>query len=574
MRLPYSLSSLLTLSALLHFAAWLVPTTARAQAWAWAHQTVSSRAGGVLTERHFSGTDAPGSIYTAFAFTDTTQCGPLRLIAPRRGQFGGWRSAVAVTKLSAGGQWNWATTVAGNGWSDVDAMTTDPAGTTALTGFYEDTVRFGQFQLVSPAGGFGNWGRYVARISTAGQWLGAVDISYGAQVRAMAIDPATQDVVLTGVLSDSATFGSTHLYSRGEADTFVARLSPTGQWRWAIRGGGADEDGALGLALAPDGTAYVTGGFGAGADFGSIYPAAQGWIDGYVAAVSPGGAWRWLVPIPAQAACLGTTLTLAPGGDVLLGGIVLDGAVLGGTTIPADTLSNSFVARLDTTFRAWRWVAPVANAGTQEAVWSIATDAAGAEVYAAGTFGGLGTGFPQNPGPIASLTLGGITLAGYGAADGFVAHLDGQTGTCLNAVAWGGPADDFSGQVHSVGGRATDVVLTGSFLGPTATAGPFALATNPAAQSAAELLVARLSLPPLGVAKLHTAAEISLAPNPAHHIVRLTGAPAGPVRLLDATGRVAREWASAAAPLDLRGLAAGRYVVRAGALARRLVVVE
>ena len=75
-------------------------------------------------------------------------------------------------------------------------------------------------------------------------------------------------------------------------------------------------------------------------------------------------------------------------------------------------------------------------------------------------------------------------------------------------------------------------------------------------------------------------AALTVSPNPAHGTVRVTlavGTGAGPaprVDLLDATGRLVRRATSVAdaATFDLTGLPAGVYVVRAGALSRRLVV--
>lgn len=69
-------------------------------------------------------------------------------------------------------------------------------------------------------------------------------------------------------------------------------------------------------------------------------------------------------------------------------------------------------------------------------------------------------------------------------------------------------------------------------------------------------------------------AALQLVPNPAHDQVRVLGAdPALPLTLLDSQGRLVRTLAPAPdATLDLRGLAAGLYVVRAGQQSRRLAV--
>ena len=70
-----------------------------------------------------------------------------------------------------------------------------------------------------------------------------------------------------------------------------------------------------------------------------------------------------------------------------------------------------------------------------------------------------------------------------------------------------------------------------------------------------------------------SATSLTLAPNPARRTVRLTGTPSPTATLTDALGRVVRTWAvPASGELELTGLPAGLYTVRAGAAARRLVV--
>ena len=80
----------------------------------------------------------------------------------------------------------------------------------------------------------------------------------------------------------------------------------------------------------------------------------------------------------------------------------------------------------------------------------------------------------------------------------------------------------------------------------------------------------------VGTANDLTAPALALWPNPAHGQVSLTGAPARTeAALYDATGRRVRAGqtdARGAATLDLTGLPAGVYAVRAGSSVRRLVV--
>ena len=79
-----------------------------------------------------------------------------------------------------------------------------------------------------------------------------------------------------------------------------------------------------------------------------------------------------------------------------------------------------------------------------------------------------------------------------------------------------------------------------------------------------------------GLADETTAAAWQLYPNPAHHEVQLSGAPArAALTVFDATGRRVRLTqtdALGAARLDLTGLSRGLYAVRIGGQVKRLVV--
>jgi hypothetical protein len=66
---------------------------------------------------------------------------------------------------------------------------------------------------------------------------------------------------------------------------------------------------------------------------------------------------------------------------------------------------------------------------------------------------------------------------------------------------------------------------------------------------------------------------LELAPNPAHAQVRVWGAEAAqPVQLLDGQGRVVRNLSTGSSTIDLNGLAAGLYLVKAGRRTQRLIV--
>ncbi|MEM0961906.1 MAG: T9SS type A sorting domain-containing protein [Bacteroidota bacterium] len=66
---------------------------------------------------------------------------------------------------------------------------------------------------------------------------------------------------VAGYFRETLTLGSDRLVSAGGDDAFVAVFEPDGQVRRAFRFGGTEPDRALGIAIAPDGSVCVGGGF-------------------------------------------------------------------------------------------------------------------------------------------------------------------------------------------------------------------------------------------------------------------------------------------------------------------------
>ena len=83
---------------------------------------------------------------------------------------------------------------------------------------------------------------------------------------------------------------------------------------------------------------------------------------------------------------------------------------------------------------------------------------------------------------------------------------------------------------------------------------------------------------PLAATAATNAVPAALFPNPAHNSATLrlpAGGPRQPLTLTDARGRLVRRYPAPAgpdAPLDLRGLPNGLYLVRCGQFTQRLVV--
>ncbi|TGE20368.1 T9SS type A sorting domain-containing protein [Hymenobacter aquaticus] len=310
--------------------------------WQWGRQ-----AGGNNDDRgNGVAVDATGRVYVTGSFESAT-AGFGTSTLTNQNSFGG---ATFVAQLTSAGQWLWATTGGGNG----AGLALDAAGGAYVTGPYATpTATFGTTTLTNP----GSPSSYVAKISTAGQWQWATPATGGSvYARGIAAD-ASGNAYVTGSFRTSATFGPTTFTSSDSSDIFVAKISRAGQWQWAAQGGMRGSNEGRAIAVGTDGSAYVTGNFrSAGAIFGSAtLPYSRSSLyDSFVAKLTPAGQWQWAKSSGgtnfAHSLALDNAGTIYLGGEFAgrYGGIRATFGTLA-LTSPAAEHSVGFLARLNGT---------------------------------------------------------------------------------------------------------------------------------------------------------------------------------------------------------------------------------
>ncbi|RTQ45250.1 hypothetical protein EJV47_25570 [Hymenobacter gummosus] len=271
---------------------------------------------------------------------------------------------------------------------------TDNAGNTYIAGYFGGQVSFGSTTLVS----VGSDDLFVAKLDAAGQWLWArrAGGSDQARARALVLDGGG-NVYLAGYFAGTAAnFGPATLASAGGNDVFVAKLSTGGSWQWAQRAGGSTADDAAALAVDAAGSAYVDGTFSGGAaDFGATSLASAGNTDVFVARLSSSGGWSWAVRAGGGGAEQATGLSLDAAGNAYWSGLFSSAsAAFGATTLtnPSSSGSSSdvFVAKVSAA-GAWNWALRAGN-GNSEQLLTQAVDGAG-NVYITGNFLGTAAAF-------------------------------------------------------------------------------------------------------------------------------------------------------------------------------------
>ncbi len=141
-----------------------------------------------------------------------------------------------------------AATPAGNLWSA--AVAVDSAGNSYL------------------CGGIGSNTLFLASLDASGQlrWSQSYAVSGLSDWIAMALD-SSGAIYLTTTYAGSATLGSDSVTSQqGSHDLLIAKISNSGQPLWLRSVGGVDEEYAGNLAVASDGSIYITGAVGGAVD--------------------------------------------------------------------------------------------------------------------------------------------------------------------------------------------------------------------------------------------------------------------------------------------------------------------
>ncbi|MDF7815919.1 SBBP repeat-containing protein [Hymenobacter sp. YC55] len=368
---------------------------------------------------------------------------------------------IFLTKLDPAGNWQWAQQVGGPGADWVTGLALDVSGSVYMAGWFNGaTCTFGSTILANAGGTAFTSDGFLTKLTAAGahSWTTQIGGPGSEGSSAVALD-ASGNIYLTGSFTSSALlFGSTTLAAsqRNGADVYVAKLTPTGAWDWAQQttgsAGGGDSGGTQ-LVVTATGNAIVLGQFsatqlhvGQQVLLNAGRASASLTNDGFVAKLTPAGAWEWAQALGGTAAETPSGLHLAANGDVVLAGTFESSpATFGPITLHA-VRSSAFVGRLQAS-GAWRWVSKQADRGVA-AFAAVATDAVG-NAYVAGNFQG-------------TLLPGSAPLTTTGNQDILVGKVS-PTGQWLWAAQAGGTgADRATALLVEAGG---DGYVTGTFRG-------------------------------------------------------------------------------------------------------------
>ena len=270
----------------------------------------------------------------------------------------------------------WATQSSASTGSTVApaSVSTLADGSTIVTGQFSGTVDFGFFRLTSS----GSADIYVAKVDASGAYVWAVraggsnssSYDYGRGVSVLADGSA----IVTGSFRGTADFGEFTLVgdSLERDDMFVAKISASGAFVWATKGGGDASGYCRGrdVSTLPDGSAIVTGSFAGTANFGSTTPIANSGSGGdiFVARIDANGTFVWATRAGGSGNDSSYGVSVLSNGSAILTGYITPTATFatatGSISLSGVNAETVFIAKVDAT-GSFVWA-------TQAALWRMA----------------------------------------------------------------------------------------------------------------------------------------------------------------------------------------------------------
>ena len=161
---------------------------------------------------------------------------------------------IFVAKLDPAGNWLWAVRAGGFFDDMASGIALDGSGNIYVTGQFGGIANFGTHTLTANVYDDDYCDIFVAKLDADGNWLWAIKAggSHDDYGNSIAIDAAGNGYVI-GDYEGTATFGNHALTATGgewyEKDIFVAKFNPSGEWLWAVSGGGTWDDWGQSIAL-------------------------------------------------------------------------------------------------------------------------------------------------------------------------------------------------------------------------------------------------------------------------------------------------------------------------------------
>jgi hypothetical protein len=350
----------------------------------------------------------------------------------------------------------WSKALGGTSEDTAEALALADDGSVVVVGSMSGEFEVGDGKLTSA----GADDIFIARFAEDGRrlWVKRIGSNDIDAAHAVTID-GSGNAYVTGVFRGEVTFGEEKIAGAGDADIFLSKISPTGDFLWTKTFGAIGQDYGRNLALDSAGNLILMAEISYQVDLGGGPVTTNGNRDIVLAKYDPAGEHIWSKSMGNSFDDLGIGLALDSSDNILFTGSFEDTINLGGSDLVSKGRSDMYAAKFDPNGNhVWS-----TRFGGKDKDWgnSIAADEFG-NSYLTGWFW-------------YEVDFGGTVLKSKGKEDAFLLKLS-PTGSVLWAKSFGNDSRDMGksvavdaeGGVAAVGSYNGEVDLGGGALTPVA----------------------------------------------------------------------------------------------------------
>ncbi len=297
-----------------------------------------------------------GEVYVSGAFTTTPDDNNENARFASFGAdevFGAGQVDVFVAKISNSGSWSWVLAAGGEGDDVVSDLTLDDSNLPYISGSFTGT--WSDFDGTNLSGDNDlDRDLFVARLVPTGFWVWALAATGdGDQVgQSIAVD-SSGDAYVTGFIEGNSTFDSALPQCKGK-DIFVAKVNSGGTWGWVEQIEGQGNDYGRGLAIDANDAIHITGKHSDYSLFGIVNLTAGFGPEVFVAKISNTGTWQWAVTSISSSPSLegemgneANAIGIDESGDIHITGIFQAQMTMGTLNIISKAHDDVFIAKLN-----------------------------------------------------------------------------------------------------------------------------------------------------------------------------------------------------------------------------------
>lgn len=331
--------------------------------------------------------DADGNHFVSGTFNGTATFGNHSISAADEDPNNTWSDAFLV-KFGPDGEALWARRGGTGVWNSFgNAVAAGPDGsvfwagyTTALSTFDGGDNDDGELEAVA------SWEAFIAKYDADGnlQWVEGL-LGLGDNTgHGLTVD-ADGNVYFVGTIDGSATIGGVSISAISGRDAFVVKLDPEGNALWGVAMGGSQSNSAYEVDLHPEGGVVVSGQFRGVMTAGDFPLQSSGLTDTFVARIDGEGDVVWASKLGAQGDDYNRGVAVAPDGSVYITGSFEQEILVGTDILASPNFSSVYIAKLDASGTP-EWGRRVAGSSFDFGE-AVAVDAEG-NVYATGYVNG------------------------------------------------------------------------------------------------------------------------------------------------------------------------------------------